>query len=59
MSAERAIQGSETEAIELLEGTKMNNVNHDEGSLIYFSEQILFFNKKQTGKMTVLAVSET
>ena len=54
----RAIQGSETETRELLEGTTENSVSPNEGSLIGPPGKSMIFHKKETEKIELVARPE-
>ena len=61
MSAQKALQRSETEKRELLEGTKENNILPNEGGVydcvfkLFMLVQAKNYFKKPTGKMGVVA----
>ena len=50
MSAQKALQGSDTETRELLGGTTENSVSPDKGSLICPPDKSMIFYKKETDK---------
>ena len=55
MSAQKALQGSETETRELLGGTEENGVFPDKGSFICPPGKSMTFHKKETEKIELVA----